>query len=113
MKRIKEFVFSHKKIIILLIVYTMFLSWYAHLPDYKQMRCYTSSYTNYCKSTLDVKIYKPFAHYYLYQEIENDYRQLNEKPNKLIINLYIFNWNYRTVIFDYDNHMEYILVDSI
>lgn len=109
MERLKR----HKKLIIVLIVYVSFFIWYARLPDYKVHNSFITSYDNYVETRLKVKVNKAFFNPYLYTDIEKEHNRINRKPDKLIIELYFFKWKYRTVVFDYNNHIEYILIDYI
>lgn len=109
MERLKK----HKKLIIFLIVYIIFLIWYIRIPDYHTYNSFIFSSDNYVETRLKVKIYKGFFNPLVYDEIEEEHNRINRKPDKLIMELYFFKWKYRTVIYDYDEHIKYVLIDYI
>lgn len=117
---IKSSIQRHKKIIIALSIYFIFLIWYANLPDYQEYNSYIQSSRNYRETDLKVVVYK--AHYIpsLYEEIVEKHNRINGIPNKLTLELYFSEKGiekgrnpYRTIVFDYDNHVEYVLLNYI
>lgn len=111
---------KHKKMIIGIIIYLIFLTWYARLPDYREHSSSISSSQNYRATNLKVIVYK--AHYFssLYEEIAEKHNRINGTPSKLTLELYfskraINNGQspYRTIVFDYENHVEYVLLNYI
>lgn len=109
MKKLKK----HKKLIVFLIVYVIFLIWYSRIPDYEVRNSAITSYDNYVETRLKVQVNKALFNPFLYSCIEEEHNRMNRKPDKLVMELYFFKWKYRTVVFDYANHIEYILLDYI
>lgn len=109
MKKLKE----HRKLIIILIVYCIFLIWSYTIPDYEIHSSFIMSSDDYVETTLRVQVNKAFFNPYLYKNIAEEHNRINPKPDKLVMDLYFFKWKYRTVVYDYDQHVKYILIDYI
>lgn len=104
---------KHKNAIISSIIFILFFAWYASIPDYDISNSIITSTSNHTETTLKVDVHKAFFNPYLYTEIAENYNSDNAMPDKLTMQLYFFNQKYRTVVFDYANHVEYILLDYI
>lgn len=84
--------------------------YYIKLPSYTINSSTNMSASNYVETSLDVQVYKEFGGKSFYEEIADNHNRLNGKPDRLEMNLYLFNYCYRTVIFDYEEQMAYIYV---
>lgn len=105
---------KRKGIIVVIIVYAAFLVCYAGVLDYKIQNSTITSCDNNEEAHLRVSVYKAFWNPYLYKSVEEEFNRDYRKPDKLIIDLYAFGWHkYRTVVFDYDEHIEYALIEHI
>ena len=106
-------------IAIALVIYLIFLIWYIRLPEYRQLSSSNETSYNYRESNLKIIVYK--AHYMkaLYEEIAEKHNRLNGTPNKLTLELYFsesafkMGHPYRTIVFDYDEHIAYIKIENI
>lgn len=111
---------KHKKFIIGIIIYLIFLIWYAKLPNYKEHNSFIMSSQNCRETNLTVVVYKGHYLSFLYEEIAEQHNRINGTPNKLTLELYFSKRAiekgrspYRTIVFDYDNHVEYVLLNHI
>ena len=103
----------------LLIISLVFLVWYASIDDYKEYSSINYTSAGYVETMSKIVVHK--AHYIslLYDEIAERHNRLNGAPNKLTLELYFSERAlmegrpYRTVVFDYDNQIEYVLLDYI
>lgn len=111
MNKIKKIIKENKLLCIFILIYTIFLIYYAKLPDYRTRHSFITSSSNYIETNIDVQVYKAFNNKYLYKEIEEEHNRINRKPNKLIIDLYFFKWKYKTIVFDYDENLYYIKLE--
>ena len=113
---------QHKKmglIVIALIIYIIFLTWYATLSEYRQLSSSNKTSHDYRETNLKIIVYK--AHYMksLYEEIAEKHNLLNGTPNKLTLELFFSERAlkkgnpYRIIVFDYDEHIVYIKIDNI
>lgn len=96
MQKIKE--------ISVILVYVVAFTWtfyYSKLPDYIVNGSTNLSSGDYRETTLNVQVYKIFGGETFYEEIAEDHNHLNGKPDRLEINLYIFNYCYHTAVFEY------------
>lgn len=84
--------------------------YYIKLPSYTINSSTNMSASNYVETSLDVQVYKEFGGKSFYEEIADNHNRLNGKPDRLEMNLYLLNYRYRTVIFDYEEQMAYIYV---
>lgn len=119
---IKGCIMKNKRIIktTTIIIVILLYIWYAKLPDYQEFSSTTFSTGNRKDTTIKIIVYKAHYNPYLYHMIANRYNDLNGAPTKLKLELF-FSKNailrgkkpYRTIIFDYGNHIEYILLDKI
>ena len=80
------------------------------IPSYTINSSTNMSASNYVETSLDVQVYKEFGGKSFYEEIADNHNRLNGKPDRLEMNLYLLNYRYRTVIFDYEEQMAYIYV---
>lgn len=87
--------------------------YYMKLPSYTVRSSTNMSASNYMETSLDIDVYKIFVGKSFYEEIADSHNRLNGTPDKLEMNLYLFNRHYRTVVFDYERHMEYTYVGYI
>lgn len=102
-----------------LIISLIFLVWYASIDDYKEYSSINYTSSGYVETRSKIVVHK--AHYIslLYEEIAEKHNRLNGAPNKLTLELYFSERAlmegrpYRTVVFDYDNQIEYVLLDYI
>ena len=101
-----------KRRVIIGIIFLAFFVWYANLPDYRACESASSSSDGYREVTLKIEVYKAFNNQYLYQEIADNHNQINGTPDKLILKLHAFSREYRTVVFDYTDDLEYIYMGS-
>lgn len=115
-----KFVKKHIKAVVFVILYFSFLLWYAKLPEYKVCNSISTSSRNYRETTLMVVAYKAKYNPFLYAEIEEEHNLINGTPNKLTILLYHTQSGkrkgkkpFRTIIYDYDNHISYIKLDYL
>ena len=108
---------GRKKIIIKIVVFLLLIcvaggvGWYVSLPDYYTHFSYSQNNgTKRRESTLDVIVYKRHHDKSLYDEIADEYIEINGPVNKLELQLYYSrgrmrdNNSYKTVIYDYDNN---------
>ena len=84
--------------------------YYIKLPSYTINSSTNMSASNYVETSLDIQVYKEFGGKSFYEEIADNHNRLNGKPDRLEMNLYLLNYRYRTVIFDYEEQMAYIYV---
>ena len=75
---------------------------------------------DYRETTIMVVAYKAKYNPFLYEEIAEEHNLINGTPNKLTILLYHTNRGkmngkqpFRTIIFDYDQHISYIKLNYI
>lgn len=90
------------------------------MPDYKVCNSFSTSAKNYRETTIMVIAYKAMYNPYLYKEIEEEHNLINGTPNKLTIELFHTERGkrngkkpYRTIIYDYDEHISYIKLDYL
>lgn len=103
----------------LFLISLIFLIWYAGVDDYKEYSSINYTSADYVETRSKIVVHK--AHYIslLYDEIAEKHNRLNGAPNKLTLELYFSERAlrkgrpYRTVVFDYDNQIEYVLLDYI
>ncbi|RGU89609.1 hypothetical protein DWW31_18615 [Clostridium sp. AF15-17LB] len=101
----------------LFLISLIFLIWYAGVDDYKEYSSINYTSADYVETRSKIVVHK--AHYIslLYDEIAEKHNRLNGAPNKLTLELYFSERAlrkgrpYRTVVFDYDNQIEYVLLD--
>lgn len=113
--------YSKKDVLVafLLIISLIFVVWYASIDDYKEYSSINYTSAGYEETRIKIVVHK--AHYLslLYEEIAEKHNRLNGAPNKLTLELYFSGGAlkkgrpYRTVVFDYDNQIEYVLLDYI
>lgn len=117
MEKIKNLIKNHKIATVLLVLYILFMIWYAPKPDYKVFNSFSmSSSGGEIRDThIKVVVYKGYFNKYVYKEIEEDHNKINGTPSKLTIDLYFSEGAirkgkkpYRTVVFDYEEHIQYI-----
>lgn len=108
---------GRKKVIIKILLFLTLLciaggvGWYISLPDYYTHFSFVESNgTNRRKSTLDIIVYKRHHDETLYDEIADEYIEINGPVNKLDLQLFYSkdhmkdNNYYKRVIYDYDNN---------
>ena len=104
----------------LIIVGVLLYIWYAKLPDYEEFNSRSFSAGTTRETTMKIIVYKAHYNPYLYRMIAAKHNDINGTPTKLKLELFFSKSAikrgkrpYRTIIFDYDNHIEYILLDTI
>ena len=87
------------------------VGWYISLPDYHTHYSFAESNgTKRRECTLEIIVYKRHNDETLYDEIADEYIEINGLVNKLDLQLYYSkgrmrdNDSYKTVIYDYDNN---------
>ena len=103
----------------LFIISLIFLVWYATIDDFKEYSSINYTSAGYVETRAKIVVHT--AHYIslLYKEMAEKHNRLNGAPNKLTLELYFSERAlmkgrpYRTVVFDYDNQIEYVLLDYI
>lgn len=98
----------------------LFIVWYARLPDYRHFNSMSFSDNSGRDTIVKIIVYKAHYNSVLYDMIADKHNKLNGTPSKLTLNLFFSEHAihsgkkpYRTVVFDYENHMEYIYLDTI
>ena len=88
------------------------------MPDYQLWSSVAIGGEGHRESTADVVVYKQWLSSRIYREIEEKFVQVNGKPEKLTLRLFLPAFRsrhgespYRTVVFDYKNELQYILLD--
>lgn len=107
------------KITTIIIGILLFL-WYTKLPDYEVINSMIVATDNTKHTTLQIVVYKAHYNPYLYQMIADRHNDINGTPTKLTLQLYFSKRAiqhgkkpYRTIVFDYGDHIEYTLLDSL
>ena len=97
----------------IVVVLALALWKYAKLPDYEVRSSNRLAFNNYVESTVNVIVYKKLFSSELYEAIESEYIRVNGEPDKLILKLLfpLVKKQYRTVVFNYGNDTEHILVE--
>lgn len=98
----------------------LFFIWYARLPDYRDYSSISFSDNSGRDTTKKVIVYKARYNPVLYEMIAEKHNKINGTPSKLTLELFSSEYAiqngkkpYRTVVFDYDNHVEYIRLNTI
>lgn len=102
--------------IVIMVIAALLIVWYP-IPDY-QKRSVVIGGEGHRESTVDVVVYKQWLSSEVYREIEQEFVQVNGKPEKLTLRLFLpvlrnrhGEAPYRTVVFDYKNELQYILLE--
>lgn len=90
--------------IFILILLTGWL-YYESLPSFHVYRSFVKISDSDVETTLDVIVYKIMDAEKLCQEIAEEHNRINNRPNKLEMNLYFLGYCYRTVIFNYKDQL--------
>lgn len=111
---------KRKKVWFFVGLYIVFFIWYWRLPEYVECNSHVMSAANYREATLSVVAYKARYNKFMYDEIAERHNKMNGTPNKLVIHLYHTKKGfrkgknpYRTIVYDYENHIKYILIEYI
>ena len=93
--------------------------WYINLPDYyvNNSTVMSSNGGKLVETTLNIVVYKNYYDEKMYEQIAEEYCEINGTPTELVLKLYSSkekmkenNGAYRTVVFDYLKDMKYILL---
>ena len=85
-----------KKCVISIIILELAL--YAFLPQYKVKSCAKFGCDNYTESTVRVQTYGSFL--LNPKEIVDEFIRVTGMPDKLTVELFMWKWKYRTVVYD-------------
>ena len=85
-----------KKCVISIMIVALAL--YAFLPKYKVKSCAKFGCDNYTESTVRVQTYGSFL--LNPKEIVDEFIRVNGMPDKLTVELFMWKWKYRTVVYD-------------
>lgn len=103
--------------IVMVAIAMLAIIWY-QMPDYHIWNSIVIEGQERRESTVDVVVYKQWLSSKVYKEIEKEFVQVNGKPKKLTLRLFLpvlrdrhGEEPYRTVVFDYENELQYILLD--
>ena len=103
--------------IAMLAIAVLAIVWY-RMPDYQIWSSVVFGGDGHRESTVDVVVYKQWLSSRIYREIEEKFVQVNGKPEKLTLRLFLPALRkrhgeapYRTVVFDYENALQYILLE--
>lgn len=118
----EELQMRNKKVVIrgLVALYFIFFIWYWRLPEYVECHSRRMSAANYEETTIDIVVYKARYNKYLYDDIAERHNRMNGTPDKLVMKLYYTKRGmrkgkepYRTIVYDYEHQVKYILIDYI
>lgn len=113
---------KRKKVVVWVFVglYIVFFAWYWRLPEYVECNSRVFAASNYRETTLSVVAYKARYNKFMYDEIAEKNNKMNGTSDKLVIHLYYTKRGlqkgkdpYRTIVYDYENHVKYILIEYI
>lgn len=103
--------------IVMITIVVFVIIWY-QMPDYHIWNSVVIGGEGHRESTVDVVVYKQWLSSRIYREIEEKFVQVNGKPEKLTLRLFLPALRnrhgeapYRTVVFDYENALQYILLE--
>lgn len=103
---------------IIMIVIVVFAIVWHRMPDYQIWSSVAIGGEGYRESMVDVGVYKQWLSRRVYREIEEEFVQVNGRPEKLTLRLFLPALRsrhgespYRMVVFDYENELQYILLD--
>ena len=103
--------------IVMIMIAVLVIVWY-RMPDYQIWSSVAIGGEDHRESTVDVVVYKQWLSSRIYREIEEKFVQVNGKPEKLTLRLFLpvlrsrhGEVPYRTVVFDYENALQYILLE--
>lgn len=106
-------------ILLVMVILLCGIIWYIVLPDYyvNNSTVMSSNGTELVETTLNIVVYKNYYDEKMYEQIAEDYCEVNGTPTKLVLKLYSskdkmkgVDGAYRTVVFDYLKDMKYILL---
>lgn len=105
--------------VVLCFVGAVVFMYYCFLPDYRILSSRVRLSDHHAEVEVDAAVYKAHFNDVLYHNIEQEHRRINGCSDKLTINLFLSGGAYkkgcapfRTVVFDYDRGIEYILVSE-
>lgn len=103
--------------IAMIAIAVLVIIWY-QIPDYHIWNSIVVGGQGHRESTVDVVVYKQWLSSEVYREIEQEFVQVNGKPEKLTMRLFLpvlrnrhGEAPYRTIVFDYKNELQYILLE--
>nr|WP_289069797.1 hypothetical protein [uncultured Blautia sp.] len=103
--------------IVMITIAVLVIVWY-RMPDYQIWSSVAIGGEGHRESMVDVVVYKQWLSSRVYREIEEEFAQVNGKPEKLTLRLFLpvlrnrhGEAPYRTVVFDYENALQYILLE--
>ena len=103
--------------IVIMVIAALLIVWYP-IPDYQIWSSVVIGGEGHRESTVDVVVYKQWLSSEVYREIEQEFVQVNGKPEKLTMRLFLpvlrnrhGEAPYRMIVFDYKNELQYILLE--